>query len=91
ISNTQQQAMFVAWFFMLVFIMMSGLFTSTDSMPEWAQNLNFINPVAYFIRIIRMVLLKGSGFFDVKKDLLLLLGYGIIVFSLATLRYRKTS
>lgn len=91
ISNTQQQAMFVAWFFMLVFIMMSGLFTSTESMPAWAQILNYINPVAYFIRIIRMVLLKGSGLFDVKKELLLLLGYGILVFSLATFKYRKTS
>ncbi|MBN2890953.1 MAG: ABC transporter permease [Bacteroidales bacterium] len=90
-SNTQQQAMFVAWFFMLVFIMMSGLFTPTDNMPDWAQKLNYINPVAYFIKIIRMVLLKGSGILDIKKELLSLFGYGVIVFSLATLRYRKTS
>lgn len=91
LSNTQQQAMFVAWFFMLVFIMMSGLFTPTESMPDWAQKLNHINPVAYFIRILRMVLLKGSGFMDIKKELTWLLGYGAIVFSLATLRYRKTT
>jgi len=90
-SNTQQQAMFVAWFFMLVFIMMSGLFTATESMPEWAQILNYANPVAYFIRIIRMVLLKGSGIVDIKNELLILLAYGSLVFGLAVVRYRKTS
>ena len=62
INNTQQQAMFVAWFFMVLFIIMSGLFTPVDSMPYWAQKLNIINPIKYFIEFIRMVLLKGSGF-----------------------------
>lgn len=91
ISDTQQQAMFVAWFFVIVFIMMSGLFTPTESMPIWAQKLNYINPLAYFIKIIRMVLLKGSGLMDIKKELLILLGYGIVIFSLAISRYRKTT
>jgi len=90
-SNNQQQAMFVAWFFMLVFIMMSGLFTPVESMPDWAIKLNYINPLAYFIRIIRMVLLKGSGLIDIKKELVILFGYGMAIFSLATLRYRKTT
>jgi len=91
LADTQQQAMFVAWFFMLVFIMMSGLFTSTESMPDWAQKLNYINPVAYFIKIIRMILLKGSGLYDVRNELISLFVYGLAVFIPAVWRYRKTS
>lgn len=90
-TNTQQQAMFIAWFFMLVFIMMSGLFTPVESMPAWAQKLNYLNPVAYFIKIIRMIMLKGSGFGDVLRDLLILSVYSLVIFSIAVNRYRKTS
>ena len=89
--DTQQQAMFIAWFFMLVFILMSGLFTSTASMPDWAQTLNYINPITYFIRMIRMVLLKGSRLSDVLQDLLSLLAIGMTMLTLASLRYRKVA
>ncbi len=89
LSDTQQQAMFIAWFFMIVFILMSGLFTSVNSMPEWAQWLNKINPVAYFIKVVRMIMLKGAQFRDIFTELLSLLIYGIIILSLAVWRYRK--
>ena len=89
--DTQQQAMFISWFFMLVFILMSGLFTSTASMPDWAQAINIANPITYFIRMIRMVLLKGSDLGDVLKDLLSLLAIGVSMLTLATLRYRKVA
>jgi ABC-2 type transport system permease protein len=91
LANNQQQVMLVAWFFMMLFILMSGLFTSTDSMPQWAQFLNYVNPIAYFIKIMRMILLKGSTLIDVKKELFCLFIYGVFVFSFATLRYRKTT
>lgn len=90
-ATTQQQAMFVMFFFILIFIMMSGIFTPTDSMPHWAQTINYLNPVAYFMRIIRMILLKGSGFADIYRDFLILLGYGITVITFAVIRYRKVS
>jgi ABC-2 type transport system permease protein len=89
ISNTQQQAMFIAWFFMLVFIMMSGLFTPVESMPLWAQQFNIINPIAYFIKVMRMVLLKGSGFADVLQQLFSLVLYAIIILTLAVNLYKK--
>ncbi|MCX6232581.1 MAG: ABC transporter permease [Bacteroidetes bacterium] len=89
ISNTQQQAMFIAWFFMLVFIMMSGLFTPVESMPQWAQQFNIINPVAYFIKVMRMVLLKGSGFADILIQIVSLFIYAILALSLAVGLYRK--
>ncbi len=91
IAQTQQQVMFIAFFFMLVFILMSGIFTPTESMPDWAQKVNYINPIAWFMRVIRMILLKGSGFAQIKKEILILTVYGISVLSMAVWRYRKTS
>ena len=91
LANTQQQAMFLAWFFAVVFIMMSGLFTPVESMPYWAQQLNIINPIAYFIRMLRMILLKGSGFADIARDLMAVLVYAVIALSMAVWRYRKVS
>ena len=91
IASTQQQVMFVIFFFMLTFILMSGIFTPVESMPDWAQYVNIINPVAYFMRVIRMVLLKASDFADISKEFFSLLAYGIIILSLAVWRYRKTA
>ena len=90
-ANTQEQAMFASFFFMIVFIMMSGIFTPTESMPQWAQIINYINPIAYFMKLIRMILLKGSTFADVYQYILIMLGYGIGMISLAVVRYRKVS
>jgi ABC-2 type transport system permease protein len=90
-TNTQQQAMFLSWFFLVVFILMSGLFTSVDSMPEWAKIINWFNPIAYFIEIIRMIMLKGSGFMDIALKLLFLGIYGIVALTVAVWQYRKTT
>lgn len=91
VSNTQQQSMFLSWFFMVIFILMSGLFTPVENMPVWAQNLNTINPIAYFIRIMRMIMLKGSGFQDVMEPFAAIAVYAISMLSLAVWRYRKVS
>jgi ABC-2 type transport system permease protein len=91
VTSTQQQAMLVSFFFMVVFILMSGLFTSIESMPEWAQKLDRLNPVMYFIRIMRMVLLKGSGFADISSHFWSLVVYAVCSLGLAILRYRKVS
>jgi len=91
ISQTQQQMMFLAFFFMLTFILMSGVFTPTDSMPLWAQKANLLNPVAYFMKVIRMILLKGSQFSDISREFYSLLAYAILILSLAVTNYRKTT
>ncbi|MHC1706781.1 MAG: ABC transporter permease [Bacteroidales bacterium] len=90
ITNTQQQAMFISFFFMIVFILMSGLFTSAENMPDWAQWINKINPVAYFIRIVRMILLKGSGFTDFRMEFFSLLTLAVLSIGTAVRVYRKT-
>ena len=91
ISSNQQQVMFLAFFFMIVFILMSGIFTPVESMPGWAQKVNLINPLAYFMRAIRMIILKGSGFQDIAKELFSMSIYAIITLSLAVWRYRKVA
>ena len=91
ITNTQQQAMLVAFFFMVIFILMSGLFTSVESMPVWAQNLDRLNPIYYFIRIMRMIMLKGSGFHDIRDSFYSLVIYALLSNGLAVFRYRKVS
>lgn len=91
VSNTQQQLMFIAFFFMLTFILMSGVFTPAESMPPWAQKINLINPVAYFMKVIRMILLKGSEFSDIRREFFSLGVYAIVILSLAITNYRKTT
>jgi ABC-2 type transport system permease protein len=91
VTDTQQQTMFVSFFFMIIFVMMSGTFTPVESMPSWAQTLNHINPVSYFMRAIRMILLKGSGFKDVLNEIISLCIYAWIILSLAVWRYRKVA
>jgi ABC-2 type transport system permease protein len=91
VTNTQQQSMLVSFFFLVVFILMSGLFTSIESMPQWAQRLDTLNPLMYFIRIMRMVLLKGSAFADISRHFSALVIYAVCVLSLAVWRYRKVT
>ncbi len=90
-SGTQQQYMFVAFFCMIIFILMSGIFTPYESMPMWAQDFNLINPVAYLMRINRMVMLKGSGIYDISRELISLGILAICFSALAVRRYRKTA
>ncbi|MEZ5196338.1 MAG: ABC transporter permease [Bacteroidales bacterium] len=91
LANTQQQVMFIVFFFMLTFVLMSGIFTPVESMPDWAHYVNYINPYSYFMRVIRMVMLKGSGFWDISKEFFSLAVYGTVILSLAVWRYRKTA
>ncbi len=88
-ADSQQQAMFTAWFFLLIFILMCGLFTPVESMPEWAQWLNVLNPVKYFVSFMRLVLLKGAGFDDIRQNFFTVLGYAVAVNGLAVWTYRK--
>jgi len=90
-SNTMQQAMFVMFFFMIILILMSGLFTPVNSMPEWAQIITIFNPLKYFIQVMRMVYLKGSGILELTTQLFALLGFMVFFNSWAVISYRKNS
>ena len=88
-ASTQQQFLFVAFFFVMVFVLMSGIFTPTESMPLWAQQFNWVNPVAYLMRINRMVMLKGSGFQEIAADMGMLAVLAVSYLALAIRAYRK--
>ena len=88
-SATMQQSMFVMWFCLLVVILMSGLFTPISSMPEWAQIITRLNPLRYFMEVMRMVYLKGSGFFDLLPQFGVLLFFAVVFNSWAVISYRK--
>ncbi|WP_164111856.1 MULTISPECIES: ABC-2 transporter permease [Sphingobacterium] len=90
-SETQQQAMSVAFFFMMIFILMSGLFTPIDSMPRWAYNIAQISPITYFIEVMRMIVLKGSGFANIQYHFLIMIGFAVFLNGWAILNHKKTS
>jgi len=89
--DTQQQAMFIMFFFMMIFILMGGLFTSIDSMPDWAKGVTKFNPVSYLIEVMRMIVLKGSGFRDILKQLGIIAVFAAVLNSWAVFNYKKTS
>lgn len=90
-TNTQQQAMFLSWFFMVIFILMSGLFTPIESMPHWAQNITEFNPIRYFVEVMRMVMLKGAGINEILPQLIKLSIYAFVINGLAVMSYRKVN
>jgi ABC-2 type transport system permease protein len=89
IAETQQQAMFVTFSIVMIYLLMSGLFTPVRGMPVWAQWAAQLNPVTHFIRLIRTVLLKGAGAADVAPQLAMLAAIGGVVLTLAVRQYRK--
>jgi ABC-2 type transport system permease protein len=88
--ETQQQAMFVTFFILNVYLLMSGLFTPIDSMAPWVETVSQINPVRHFVTIARAVLVKGAGLADIARPLAILTAFAAVVLTAAVSRYRKT-
>ena len=90
-SNTMQQAIFVMWFFIVCIMLLSGLFTPTRSMPDWAYLTTYINPMHYFIDAIRTVFVRGGGFREVAHQVLALLAIGLFMATWAVRSYKKNN
>ncbi len=90
-AETQQQATLFAFFFMMVFILLGGLYTPVESMPEWAQWLTKVNPPTYFIKVIRAVYIKGSSFSDLLPEFYAMIAFAFGFNFLAVRNYRKRS
>ena len=91
VTETQQQAMFVNFSILMVYLLMSGLFTPVSAMPEWAQWVARFNPMMHFITLMRAVMLKGAGFADVARQLAVLATAGAVVLTIAVRQYHKRS
>ena len=90
-SDTMQQAMFVMWFFVVSIMLLSGLFTPTRSMPQWAYLTTYINPMHYFIDAIRTVFIRGGGLHETAHQVLALAGIGTLMGCWAVQSYKKNS
>lgn len=89
-SGNAQQAMFVIWFFAVIFMLMSGIFTPIASMPDWAECITYLNPMRYYADAMRAVFLKGSTPADLWYDIAGLAALGTIMVGLAISSYKKS-
>lgn len=90
-SETQQQAMFTVFFFLMIFNLMSGLFTPIESMPIWAQKMTNLNPLRQLIEVIRLIILKNAGFMNLLPQFFSILAMAVVFNFWAIWNYRKTS
>ncbi|MCW5623045.1 MAG: ABC transporter permease, partial [Burkholderiales bacterium] len=90
IASTQQQTMFVSFFVLVIYLLMSGLFTPIDSMPIWAQWMAELNPVKHFVVIMRAVLVRGADLSGIAVPLGALAALGLLVLTGAVRQYSKT-
>jgi ABC-2 type transport system permease protein len=88
-SRTQQQAMFMAMFLIVFFMLMSGFFVPIENMPESIRTLTYLNPMRYFILVVREIFIKGSDLRYLYPQGLALLAFGSLIFSFATMRFQK--
>ncbi|HUV37329.1 MAG TPA: ABC transporter permease [Patescibacteria group bacterium] len=89
LANTQQQAMFVTWFFTIFSILLSGFFIPIENMPRVVQVITYLNPVRYFMVVIREIYLKGTGLDLLWKEALAMTIFGLVMFVSATVRFQK--
>src|SRR5262249_46613790 len=78
-AETQQQSMAISFFFVMVFNLLSGLYTPIESMPAWAKVITDFNPLRYFIEVMRMVVLKGSGLYDLRYHFLIIILFALVL------------
>ena len=90
-SSTMQQTMFVMFFFIMIFVLMSGLLTPIESMPAWARAITYLLPPRYFVEVMRSVYLKGASLVELWPQYLALVGYAGLFNAVAALTYKKQS
>jgi ABC-2 type transport system permease protein len=89
ISRTQQQAMMTSFFFIMPAMLLGGIFTPLESMPRSIQFITYLNPLRYFSRAVRGILLKGNGFSVLWPEILALFVFGVTAIFFSSLRFRK--
>ena len=89
ISQTQQQAMMASFFFAVPTFMLSGFAFPIRNMPEVVQYLTYLNPLRYFMEIVRGIFLKGTGVTVLWPQMLALAVYGTAILMLSAARFSK--
>lgn len=88
-SDTMQQAIFVMWFFVVMLLLLSGLFTPARSMPDWAYATTYINPMHYFVDAIRTVFIRGGGLASIAHQVASLALFSSLMAIWAVISYKK--
>jgi ABC-2 type transport system permease protein len=89
VARTPQQVLFLTFFVMIFFLLLSGFFIPIENMPGWVQTVTLINPLRYFMFVIREIFLKGSGLMELWRQGLAMMGIGIVVFTAALLTFHR--
>jgi ABC-2 type transport system permease protein len=89
VTRTQQQAMFYAWFFSIFTILTSGFFTPIGNMPQSVQYLTYLNPLRYFMKIVRAIMMKGASAELLYPEILAMIIFGSVIFTVSWLRFSK--
>jgi ABC-2 type transport system permease protein len=89
VANTQQEAMLTVFMTLLPGIFLSGFLFPIDNMPGWLQGLSYLIPLRYFLRIIRVLLLKGVGLSSIRGDVIAMALFGVLIMGAAARRFRK--
>lgn len=90
VSKTQQQAFLAQFLFVMPAQLLSGNMSPIRSMPWWLQPITFVNPLRYYIAILRANLLKGAGFYELRWELAALYVFGAVILTLSVSRFQKT-
>ena len=91
VAENQLQAMFIVFFLFILFVLLSGLFTPTEGMPDWATYINWFNPMSFFMDVIKMMVLKGSTIHDVRIPVISLACMAVILNGAALFFYKESS
>jgi ABC-2 type transport system permease protein len=89
IARSPQQVLFLVWFIMIFFILLSGFFIPIDNMPHWVRNISLVNPIRYFMFAVREMFLKGSGLAELWRALLSMFAIGLTVFGASVLLFHR--
>ena len=90
LSQTQQQAMLSTFFVFMPALLLSGFMFPVNNMPEPIQWLTVVNPLRHYLEIIRSVFLKGGGMAILGRQMVILSVMGVVMLTIASLRFRKT-
>ena len=90
-SDSTRQASLTMFFFLVIFILMSGLLTPIRSMPVWAQWLSMLDPMRHIIEALRLIYVKGSTFTELLPQFYILIGFATSTSTWAIVSYRKNS
>ena len=89
VTRTQQQAMFFSWFFSIFALLTSGFFTPIANMPRLIQYLTYINPLRYFMKIVRGIVMKGASIDILYPEVIAMVIFGLVIFSFSWMRFSK--